>query len=224
MQLYDAPPPTNSGTDEYSYQPGYLGGYAYAEGEYYGYDAYHEYNFKECCHYCGYADSVSAYIEDWDLDSAYSGYIGYAPDEDYGEAYVYGELEYYYEYIPIHGYVRRYMHSRGDIQAYGGYIGFAPLSIPVLPPLPTMPSDFTNIVDVPISVTTVPDIQTAIDWIGINGNTANAYRIRLNFPGNQAIGTTTINFDVGHHIIVDSYNNYNQVWFHHATTRHLSIG
>ena len=216
MMVYSS---ANSGGGEYSYQPGYLGSYDYVEDEYREYEAYQAYYSAEYIDLSGYAEGISGYIEDWNI---YGGYIDYAPYEDCCDDC---ELEYYYVYLPEHGYVRRYMPASGGIQAYGGYIGIAPFSAPVLLPLPTMPSDFpsTNIIDVPVSVTTVPDIQTAITWINDNGNTSNAYRILLNFPGGQAIGTTTINFGIGHNIILDSYNGENQVWYHHATTRHITI-
>ena len=196
------------------------------EGEYCEYEVYQAYYSAEYSNLSGYAEGISSYIEDWYGYGEYSGYIDYAPYEDCCDD---RELEYYYVYLPGHGYVRRYKQSGGDIQAYGGYIGIAPFSVPILPPLPTMPSDFpsANIIDVPVSVTTVLDIQTAVDWIAANGNIANAYRIRLNFPGNNAIGTTTINFNTGHNIIVDSYNGENQIWLHHGTAvgnqRHILI-
>ena len=223
---------TNSSNSEYGCQPGYLGYCVHVEGDY---DVGPSYNYVDYGYPYSYPAGNIDYLED---EYGNSGYIGYAPDYYYSAYYEntpdYG-LEYYYvKFCDCHSYVRRYISpygphdwyaSAGDayIQAYGGYIGIAPFSIPTLPPLPTMPSDMGTIIDVPISVTTVSDIQTAVNWIIDNGSIGNAYRILLNFPGNQAIGTTTINFNSGHYTIIDSYNNYNQVWLHHGTGRHFSI-
>ncbi|MCL2360541.1 MAG: hypothetical protein FWC73_01865 [Defluviitaleaceae bacterium] len=230
------PPPTNSDGGGYGYQFDYLGSYSYVEGEY---EAHHFYNYAGHDYLYGYPVGNIDYLED---GYDYGGYIGYAPDYYYSwhdETIPGHGLEYYYvKSCDCHGYVRQYVSPHGPhdwfagvgnayVQAYGGYIGIAPLSTPTLPITPPIP---TTIVDTPNIVTNIAELQAEINWVPNNSASTRAYRIRIRFPGNvlnNTFGASTISVTgTNRHIILDAYDEVtNQTWNRNVAVneRHITI-
>ncbi|MCL2361456.1 MAG: hypothetical protein FWC73_06555 [Defluviitaleaceae bacterium] len=223
------------GFSDYIWDEGYIG---YAP---YGYDYENQNNY-----YAGHDylyDYPAGNIDYYEYAYEYGGYIGYAPDYYYSwydeNIHDYG-LEYYYvKSCDCHGYVRRDISPYGQhdwfagiseagVQAYGGYIGIAPLSTPTLPVTPPIP---TTIVNTPNVVTNIPQLNAEITWIQNNGTSANAYRIRLQFPGNvlninSGAGGVAFGPILGsRHIILDANDGApNQVWNNNvANQRHITI-
>ncbi|MCL2526872.1 MAG: hypothetical protein FWE42_00535 [Defluviitaleaceae bacterium] len=221
---------------EYAYQwkEGYIG---YAPH-------YHEY--EEQINYIGHNYPYSYPLQNNDYpenEDDYSGYIGYAPDYNYSwyDAYApdYEQEHYYIKSCDCHGYVRHdvfpniqhnWFAGTGDAYAHAheGYIGIASFSTHTLPATPPIPS---TIVNTPNVATNIAQINAEITWIQNNGSSANAYRIRLQFPGNVLninTGTGIIAFvpALGNrHIILDANDGApNQVWNNNvANQRHISI-